>query len=85
MVQRLIYAIHDFTWRQFTWFHKDKRIMWINGGEWEQADELVRDFLTDYSDEKKSRDIERDLIARIRPLLFQPSLSNWFVNHPHSR
>jgi tRNA dimethylallyltransferase len=45
MVQKLKYAIHDFTRRQLTWFRKDKRIVWVNGGDWEQAEELVRDFL----------------------------------------
>jgi tRNA dimethylallyltransferase len=37
MVQKLKYAIHDFTRRQRTWFRKDKRIVWVNGGDWEQA------------------------------------------------
>jgi tRNA dimethylallyltransferase len=46
MVQRLKYAIHDFTRRQLTWFRKEKRTVWINGGDWEQAEEVVRDFLT---------------------------------------
>jgi len=46
MVQRLKYAIHDFTRRQLTWFRKEKRIVWINGGDWEQAEDIVRDFLT---------------------------------------
>ena len=32
MVQRLKYAIHDFTRRQLTWFRKDPRINWIEGG-----------------------------------------------------
>ena len=45
MVQKLKYAIHDFTRRQLTWFRKNSRIIWVNGGEWEQAEELVRDFL----------------------------------------
>lgn len=45
MVQKLKYAIHDFTRRQLTWFRKDKRIVWVNGGDWEQAEEVVRDFL----------------------------------------
>jgi len=44
-VQKLKYAIHDFTRRQLTWFRKDKRIVWVNGGDWEQAEEVVRDFL----------------------------------------
>ena len=46
MVQRLKYAIHDFTRRQLTWLRKEKRIVWMNGGDWEQAQDVVRDFLT---------------------------------------
>jgi tRNA dimethylallyltransferase len=45
MVQRLKYAIHDFTRRQLTWFRKEKRIIWMNGGDGEHAEKLVRDFL----------------------------------------
>jgi tRNA dimethylallyltransferase len=45
MVQKLKYAIHDFTRRQLTWFRKESRIIWANGGQWEHAEELVRDFL----------------------------------------
>src|SRR5438270_6965519 len=37
MVQRLKYAIHDFTRRQLTWFRKDKRIVWLEGDDVEQA------------------------------------------------
>jgi tRNA dimethylallyltransferase len=33
MVQRLKYAIHDFTRRQLTWFRRDTRIVWIEGVE----------------------------------------------------
>jgi tRNA dimethylallyltransferase len=44
MVQRLKYAIHDFTRRQLTWFRKDKRILWIEGNEVEWAKELVQEF-----------------------------------------
>ncbi len=33
MVQRLKYAIHDFTRRQLTWFRRETRIIWIEGGE----------------------------------------------------
>jgi len=47
MVQKLKYAIHDFTRRQLTWYRKDKRIVWVNGGGWEQAEEVVRDFLNE--------------------------------------
>lgn len=32
MVQRLKYAIHDFTRRQLSWFRRDKRILWLDGG-----------------------------------------------------
>ena len=46
MVQRLKYAIHDFTRRQLTWFRKEKRIVWMNGGDWAQTEDVVRDFLT---------------------------------------
>jgi tRNA dimethylallyltransferase len=46
MVQRLKFAIHDFTRRQLTWFRKEKRIVCINGGDWEQAENLVKDFLS---------------------------------------
>jgi len=45
MVQRLKYAIHDFTRRQLTWFRKDKRIVWIEGNNIELAKELVQEFL----------------------------------------
>jgi tRNA dimethylallyltransferase len=50
MVQRLKYAIHDFTRRQLTWFRKEKRIVWIHGGNWEQAEGIVSEFLTDCID-----------------------------------
>jgi tRNA dimethylallyltransferase len=33
MVQRLKYATHDFVRRQLTWFRKDQRIEWIEGGD----------------------------------------------------
>jgi tRNA dimethylallyltransferase len=41
MVQRLKYAIHDFTRRQLTWFRKDKRIIWIEGNDVERAKEVI--------------------------------------------
>jgi tRNA dimethylallyltransferase len=47
MVQRLKYAIHDFTRRQLTWFRKDKRIVWIEGNDLEKAEEVVKEFLGD--------------------------------------
>ena len=46
MVQKLKYAIHDFTRRQLTWFRKEKRIAWMNGGDWAQIEDVVRNFLT---------------------------------------
>jgi tRNA dimethylallyltransferase len=46
MVQRLKYAIHDFTRRQLTWFRKDRRIVWIGGNNVEQAEAAVREFLS---------------------------------------
>src|ERR1051326_7669703 len=42
MVQRLKFAIHDFTRRQLTWFRKDKRILWVEG---ENAYQEVCDIL----------------------------------------
>ncbi len=53
MVQRLKYAIHDFTRRQLTWFRRDSRITWIDGisgpaGSAQMlatATRLVREFL----------------------------------------
>ncbi len=33
MTQRLKYATHDFVRRQLTWFRKDQRILWIEGGD----------------------------------------------------
>ena len=45
MVQRLKYAIHDFTRRQLTWFRKDTRILWLDGYTSEHAIKLVDDFL----------------------------------------
>ena len=33
MIQRLKYATHDFVRRQLTWFRKDQRIQWIDGGD----------------------------------------------------
>jgi tRNA dimethylallyltransferase len=47
MVQRLKYAIHDFTRRQLTWFRKDRRIVWIEGNDREQAEAVVKEFLSD--------------------------------------
>jgi len=45
MVEKLKYAIHDFTRRQLTWFRRDKRIVWVEGGDWERAKEGVGEFL----------------------------------------
>ena len=41
MVQRLKYAIHDFTRRQLTWFRRDKRIVWIDGIEGDGGNETL--------------------------------------------
>jgi tRNA dimethylallyltransferase len=45
MVQRLKYAIHDFTRRQLTWFRRDKRIVWVENGNVEKAEMVVTRFL----------------------------------------
>lgn len=47
MVERLKYAIHDFTRRQLSWFRKDQRIVWIEGGERmeQEAERIVGEFL----------------------------------------
>ncbi|HBE28195.1 MAG TPA: tRNA (adenosine(37)-N6)-dimethylallyltransferase MiaA [Ktedonobacter sp.] len=45
MVERLKYAIHDFTRRQLTWFRKDSRIVWIEGDHPEHAEKLVQAFV----------------------------------------
>jgi len=45
MVQKLKYAIHDFTRRQLTWFRRDKRIVWVQGGDVERAMQVVQRFL----------------------------------------
>lgn len=47
MVERLKYAIHDFTRRQLSWFRRDPRIVWVDGGEGmeQQATHIVRKFL----------------------------------------
>lgn len=47
MVERLKYAIHDFTRRQLTWFRKDTRIVWIEGADLEKAEQEVSRFLHD--------------------------------------
>jgi tRNA dimethylallyltransferase len=48
MVQRLKYAIHDFTRRQLTWFRKDKRILWVERGDLGVIEEMVKKFYYDY-------------------------------------
>lgn len=45
MVERLKYAIHDFTRRQLTWFRKETRITWIEGYDIARAEEFVEHFL----------------------------------------
>jgi tRNA dimethylallyltransferase len=46
MVQRLKYAIHDFTRRQLTWYRREQRIVWIEGGEnmIKEAEKMVLEF-----------------------------------------
>jgi tRNA dimethylallyltransferase len=48
MIERLKYAIHDFTRRQLTWFRKDRRIVWIEGNDTmgEEAERRVKEFLS---------------------------------------
>ncbi len=48
MVERLKYAIHDFTRRQLTWFRKDKRIVWLEGDDLEGASGEVGRFLANH-------------------------------------
>jgi tRNA dimethylallyltransferase len=45
MVRKLKYAIHDFTRRQLTWFRRNKRIVWVQGGDVELAAGAVQGFL----------------------------------------
>jgi tRNA dimethylallyltransferase len=44
-VERLKFAIHDFTRRQLTWFRKDQRIIWIDGHKPDSAVDVVKQFL----------------------------------------
>jgi len=53
MVESLKYAIHDFTRRQLTWFRRDKRIVWVEGGDVETAEEVVRGFLEEIGPEDR--------------------------------
>jgi len=45
MVERLKFAIHDFTRRQLTWFRKDQRVIWIDGHKLDSAVDVVKQFL----------------------------------------
>lgn len=45
MVQRLKFAIHDFTRRQLTWLRKDQRVVWVDGHRLNEAHEMVERFL----------------------------------------
>jgi tRNA dimethylallyltransferase len=45
MVERLKFAIHDFTRRQLTWFRKETRIVWIEGERVELANTVVERFM----------------------------------------
>ncbi len=62
MVQRLKYAIHDFTRRQLSWFRKDQRITWLEGNDVEQAEAVVKEFLSSEMGEKdrKTRRKEKE-------------------------
>lgn len=55
MVQRLKFAIHDFTRRQLTWFRKDQRLTWLTGHNLAAASDLVRAFLTETNDEPRQQ------------------------------
>ena len=46
MLERLKFAIHDFTRRQLTWFRKDSRILWIEGMDVERAAREMQAFLS---------------------------------------
>jgi tRNA dimethylallyltransferase len=48
MVERLKFAIHDFTRRQLSWFRKDARIIWIDGADEETAARQVEQFLASF-------------------------------------
>jgi tRNA dimethylallyltransferase len=48
MVERLKFAIHDFTRRQLTWFRNDPRIIWLEGDDEAAAARLVEQFLTSF-------------------------------------
>jgi tRNA dimethylallyltransferase len=45
MVERLKFAIHDFTRRQLTWLRRDQRLIWIDGHRLASASEIVAHFL----------------------------------------
>ncbi|GAC1355949.1 MAG: tRNA (adenosine(37)-N6)-dimethylallyltransferase MiaA [Ktedonobacteraceae bacterium] len=49
MVERLKYAIHDFTRRQLTWFRRDTRILWIAGDNGDtmvqEAEKIIKEWL----------------------------------------
>ena len=57
MVERLKYAIHDFTRRQLTWFRRDKRIVWIDGGDrdsmLQEAERIVEKFLVNFDNQRQ--------------------------------
>ena len=48
MVQRLKYAIHDFTRRQLTWFRRDTRIVWIDGGNGDSMEREARGIIENF-------------------------------------
>jgi len=45
MLERLKFAIHDFTRRQLTWFRKNTELVWVDGHHPEEAFPLLYDFL----------------------------------------
>ncbi len=65
MVQRLKYAIHDFTRRQLTWFRKDKRIVWLEGNDLIKAREEVTKFLA-------ASPFQINMLVRLLPAVSAP-------------
>ncbi len=48
MVERLKFAIHDFTRRQLSWLRKESRLIWLDGHQLNAASGILQDFLTPY-------------------------------------
>lgn len=49
-VELIKLATHKYAKRQMTWFRRDKRIIWLDGDDVQQADSLVKDFLNSKTD-----------------------------------